>query len=1586
MNRQFLIKLARKCALIFAAVLTAVALTVDKSVKCAVEQREVVFISSTVARIERIVDDLPRHADVVYLPEGDDAILRITRYLTRRRDIATLRLITHGAPGCLVLNGEMIDQAWLVHRREWIESWKNALTEDADILLYACCTAANAEGRRLVRTLSEFTGADVAASTNRTGGVENEWALEYTTGHIETPFLEVKAYPYYLADQLVTNNNDSGVGSLRQAIADVGEGEEITFNNDYTITLTTGELTINRNLTINGAGHTILINGNNGSRVFCITSGTVTIENMILQNGNVALAKGGGIYNDGNLSLSGCTVTGNSSGLYGGGIYNGSGATISITNSTISDNTPSNTSGGGIYNDGGTVNLYGTNTFTGNTSSNNGDAIYNASGTLNLNDSMLYMSEDNPLYNEGTFSAGTSTVVLNRGSIQTFAFTPSFFGLELTSGTVFKYSLGGTITISGETSGQGTVELSGSSHVTYSGTCDQTVFSGTYGHLNLSGSSSTKTFADGTTTVQHEINLTDTLTLTGSSNNNVTVQVVTPGASNYRVFNMNASGKTIHIENITIKGGDISGNGEDPSGYGGAIYVAAGTLYLDQVTVSSSKAHNGGGIYNAGNTATITDSTITDNAAKNEGYVEPNCGGGLYGAFNIRNSTISGNSVTATVIIGAGDDVYAYGAGIYATGDTTILNSTVGGNNAEATVEGREDGEEAYAYGGGVYIGSGTVNIVNSTIFSNQANAEEGTDPSAYGGGISNGGGTVHMLNAIVVNNTLDGDTIEGDDIYGTVTGYYCWSPNAISGDNNNTTSYASDLNGLFYNGGFTNTAAVTSSGNASNKAGSGTDAYYNSTDGYYYWNTIEENYIKISDGGLADNPSANDIISTDQRGYYRNDYEPRTVTRGAYQYDGVFAKKGAVSWDSEYTYSNWADAIGGCGTGGVDFMYLIGTAILTEGITINKSLDIDGQPDDSTILQADITPGTASDRVFNITSGTVTLEDMTIRNGNVSGDGGGISNAATLTITNCTISENTATGGSYGCGGVCNSGTLTLTNSTVSSNTASVSGGAYGGGICGAGSGETVLTNCTISGNEATDNGNGTGALGGGISVFGAGGITLANCTISGNAATSSAALGAGFYLQLGTANVKNTIMAQNVDNSSNYDYCYAAGTLTDGGYNVVEYQMASEIDPDKTFISATDILYNYKKSSPPSPPYHWNINDADIDGALNLSTTLALNDSTNGTYTLALGEGSFAAASSTTGIPPASNWNNSPQIDGAYVDQRGVARSANQNTSIGAYSANYVPSAYYYRSNGNVNWTTTTNWEQSVNQSNWDAAAGVPDESSLGITINNTATVNTDVTIDQITVASGATLSVDSDKTLTIADGSGNDLTVEGTGTVDVNGTLDASAAQIVFSGEGALNLVQNSFSVNSFTAGSSTVTLDGGVPQTIAGDMVLNNLSLAADTVLTTTHNITVSGETSGTGTVNASNGTFTYNRIGNQTLFSGTLYNLTTSGSGTKTLTGGATVTNDLTIDGGVTLDVNGNNPLTVKNIFLTNGTVDLSGLNANLLVGGNLVISSGGTWVKHGSPDDCVQFTGSACTFTDNSSGGPQNLGHVKVDE
>src|SRR5438874_10074153 len=86
----------------------------------------------------------------------------------------------------------------------------------------------------------------------------------------------------------VTNTNDSGPGSLRQALADANYGDTIEFAVTGTIGLTSGELLVNQDTTISGPGsENLAVNGNDNSRVFHIGSGrTVTISGLTITNGH----------------------------------------------------------------------------------------------------------------------------------------------------------------------------------------------------------------------------------------------------------------------------------------------------------------------------------------------------------------------------------------------------------------------------------------------------------------------------------------------------------------------------------------------------------------------------------------------------------------------------------------------------------------------------------------------------------------------------------------------------------------------------------------------------------------------------------------------------------------------------------------------------------------------------------------------------------------------------------------------------------------------------------------------------------------------------------------------------------------------------------------------------------------------------------------------------------------------------------------------------------------------------------------------------------------------------------------------------
>ena len=221
--------------------------------------------------------------------------------------------------------------------------------------------------------------------------------------------------------------------TLRQAIADAIPSDIIDFSVTGTITLTSGELSINKDLTIEGPGKDQLaISGNNASRVFNISGGnTVIIIDLTVQQGNAGGNDGGGIYNEGDLTVENLLLSNNTA-RSGGGIYNSAllsaTTTLQLTNSTFSGNTATNY-GAGIANRGaagGIVELWVTgSTFTGNTATNSGGAIGDLAqgGTtiLEVTNSTFFDNEGTNSSGGGIYSStlggGTATVVLTNATL-----------------------------------------------------------------------------------------------------------------------------------------------------------------------------------------------------------------------------------------------------------------------------------------------------------------------------------------------------------------------------------------------------------------------------------------------------------------------------------------------------------------------------------------------------------------------------------------------------------------------------------------------------------------------------------------------------------------------------------------------------------------------------------------------------------------------------------------------------------------------------------------------------------------------------------------------------------------------------------------------------------------------------------------------------------------------------------------------------------------------------------------------------------------------------------------------------------------
>jgi len=205
------------------------------------------------------------------------------------------------------------------------------------------------------------------------------------------------ALPAHAATYVVSNLNDSGAGSLREAITSAlasPEDDTITFSVSGTINLATTlpNLTGGGALTIDGAGQDITIRGpgagcstNPNCRVFTHDN-TLNLINLTVTNGYVT-SQGGGIYNyGGTLTMTNCTVSGNTAGNGAGGIENQ--GTTNIVNSTISGN-----SGGGIANNGEspppTLNVTNS-TISGNTTGASfGGGIMHASGVATVTHSTI---------------------------------------------------------------------------------------------------------------------------------------------------------------------------------------------------------------------------------------------------------------------------------------------------------------------------------------------------------------------------------------------------------------------------------------------------------------------------------------------------------------------------------------------------------------------------------------------------------------------------------------------------------------------------------------------------------------------------------------------------------------------------------------------------------------------------------------------------------------------------------------------------------------------------------------------------------------------------------------------------------------------------------------------------------------------------------------------------------------------------------------------------------------------------------------------------------------------------------------------
>jgi hypothetical protein len=599
----------------------------------------------------------------------------------------------------------------------------------------------------------------------------------------------------------VTNDADSGKGSLRYELSLARNGDTIVFSPKAygTITLTSGPLEVATGVDIKGPGaKKVTVSGDDSSTVFevdggvtasisgmtitdglgstfgeastggILNQGTLTLTDAVLTNNvnrysffSFGYSGGGGILNQGTMTIAGSIISGNT-GINAGGIDNS--GTLSISDSTISGNSCGAGGGGGIFNQG-TLTLTDA-VLTGNTSpsrtlfqyvSSGGGGLVNT-GTMTIAGSSISGNTGSGaggIASYGSLSISDSTISGNSGdgwfgtggivSGESQATSP----LTLTDSTIS----GNSGTYIGGISSDGVLDIIGSA---VSGN-QAGVFNSPFDGLQAGG-----IFCEGTATI------------TGSRIVNNT---------NHQTRPYSAYGGGIDDDgDLTITGSTISGNTVESDfdlASGGGIDMigsAQAKLTVNHCTFQDNQAianwtYGGGagggaiGVLDGDATVTISGCSFVNNSASGTGTA----GGGAL-ALGAASASVVDCAFTGdqAVVVATGNPFDSHGASggaIAGNGPLAISGSTFVGNLAQGGLNGGSGTGGAIAQDGT----GATLNLSSSLFLRNRALGGDGAGEGVgSGGGRAAGGGVWNGDGAAA---TVTGSTFIGNVAVGGSTG-----------------------------------------------------------------------------------------------------------------------------------------------------------------------------------------------------------------------------------------------------------------------------------------------------------------------------------------------------------------------------------------------------------------------------------------------------------------------------------------------------------------------------------------------------------------------------------------------------------------------------------------------------------------------------------------------------------------------------------------------------------------------------------------------------------------------------------------------
>lgn len=595
---------------------------------------------------------------------------------------------------------------------------------------------------KLITIGGGLTGAD------RSIGISMEMPGTFTSG-LASSTLHVKfSSDDANYDTAADNSNQAQLLSAWQALKKrLSAGEStIVLDKNYTAAPEDNSLSVpsGKNVTLDLNGH--IINRNLSTATFegyvirVYTNGTLTITdsgiNGTITGGNNSTYTGGGIYNEGTLTIIGGSITGNTCSYEidggGGGICNR--GTLTISGGTISNNYATY-NGGGIYNSS----MFGSTpcsltinggTIENNTATNGGGGIYNGSSSSGITISGGTI-KNNSANNGGGIYLGSGTLSISGGTIQDNTATSHGGGVYFDSGT---FNLSGNPTVTGNTvsSVANNIYLPNGKKITVNG-----ALTGTNGSIGItmeipntfttglttnSSGSYEKFFPDASTTIKllefggeaqlkgYWYYLQDLFIDASTDSSNPTVITLESGKVYKPLSDESAlsvpSGKyiTLNLNGQTID----RGLGSSAAQGNGCVIDNQGDLRITGSGIITGGNNNdtgtakGGGICNTGVLTLEGSSSVQNN--------QSTLGGGFYnaGTLYINGGYVQNNSTTLD-----GGGIYQYSGTLYINGGTIQNNTAALGRN-----------------GAGIFYDGGTFNLAGSPNIS--SNTVNGNDNNVY--------------------------------------------------------------------------------------------------------------------------------------------------------------------------------------------------------------------------------------------------------------------------------------------------------------------------------------------------------------------------------------------------------------------------------------------------------------------------------------------------------------------------------------------------------------------------------------------------------------------------------------------------------------------------------------------------------------------------------------------------------------------------------------------------------------------------------------------------------------------------------------